>query len=181
VDLNPVNLDQAIPLFLIGLALVTVGGVMLLNARLNAGRVYSRALLATGLDAAIAVSVLAIAVVTLVPGPGLGTEAPVLKLVPFQDLWEVFTDSPESPGALQNLQSNVLLFIPFGVFLALRLKSTKRVILVFIAGVLLSGCIETAQLLFPGRTIATDDVIFNGVGALLGAILAVPVVRIRQW
>ena len=62
---------------------------------------------------------------------------------------------------------NVLLFVPFGVLLAVFLRRWPWVVLVVSLGV--PTIIETAQaLLLPGRTASAGDVVANAVGALAG-------------
>ncbi|MBW1801690.1 MAG: VanZ family protein [Deltaproteobacteria bacterium] len=97
----------------------------------------------------------------------LATNIARSALVPFMD--------PDGtrisiPDAVQN----VLLFIPFGFFGFLSLKSHKlfRVVIVTILGVLFSICVEILQLLTVERTSSINDVITNGVGTFLGVILA---------
>jgi glycopeptide antibiotics resistance protein len=57
------------------------------------------------------------------------------------------------------------LFLPFGAALALLGRGP---LVTAALGCLTSTSIELAQLLVPGRTSATDDIILNTVGALLG-------------
>jgi len=64
---------------------------------------------------------------------------------------------------------NVLLFVPFGAALALERRSIWRCALF---GALLSAVVEFAQLYIPGRDSSIGDVLSNGSGATLGAILA---------
>jgi hypothetical protein len=78
-------------------------------------------------------------------------------------------------GALADALRNVLLFLPLGVALTLRGRSTARASLV--AGGL-SILVETAQFAVPGRDPSVGDVVFNVLGAALGAglVRARPVV-----
>ncbi|MGO4384961.1 VanZ family protein [Specibacter sp. RAF43] len=72
--------------------------------------------------------------------------------------------------------ANIILFIPFGAILALRLPRGRRWGAVAAAAVL-SGAIELAQAwLLPERVPAWSDIIANTSGALLGA-LGVALVR----
>jgi hypothetical protein len=71
---------------------------------------------------------------------------------------------------------NVLLFVPFGFGLAekLRERGKPRAVtaaLVLVAGALLSYGIEFLQLYIPGRDSGWEDVLTNGTGALVGALL----------
>ncbi len=63
---------------------------------------------------------------------------------------------------------NVALFAPLGAALASRWQSALRPIL---AGFALSGTIELIQILIPGRDPVLGDVLFNTLGAGLGAVM----------
>ncbi len=68
---------------------------------------------------------------------------------------------------------NVILFMPFGIFLFFIFRKDKpdagkqRFWLLLAVGAVLSGSIETAQL-FLRRSASVVDIVFNSVGALLG-------------
>lgn len=67
---------------------------------------------------------------------------------------------------------NVLLFLPLGFVAAGALQGSRplqRLAGVAAFGVLLSAAIEGLQLLVPGRATDVDDVIFNGLGTVVGA------------
>ena len=69
---------------------------------------------------------------------------------------------------------NIALFLPFGALVAIAVGPKRsRVLLSFFAGLLLSIAIELIQLQLPTRTTDVDDVIFNTIGAFLGARLVV--------
>lgn len=76
------------------------------------------------------------------------------------------------------LAGNVLVFVPFGLLLPLAVPRLRRARSVFLAGVLLSGGIELAQLgisLLLGtwyRMSDIDDVLLNVAGVMLGWILS---------
>ncbi|HEX3931535.1 MAG TPA: VanZ family protein [Nocardioides sp.] len=76
-------------------------------------------------------------------------------------------------------QANVALFIPAGFLLALVLLNP----LVAVAlGVLGSSAIEWYQLHYlPWRVFDLHDVLHNGIGAAIGALLAVPFVLLLRW
>lgn len=69
---------------------------------------------------------------------------------------------------------NVVLFLPPGFLLGLRWSPWVALG----AGLLVSGGIESAQLLLPGRSSTLSDLIANGLGAGLGA--TVPLL-LRRW
>jgi len=76
--------------------------------------------------------------------------------------------------------SNVLLFVPFGMTVAFTMPVMlatvwRRAAWATVAGVLLSVCIEwlQSQGVPPGRFATIADVMANGTGALIGALIAV--------
>jgi len=70
---------------------------------------------------------------------------------------------------------NVLLFVPLGIVLA---RGGVTPLLALGAGLLLSGGIELAQIGIPGRSPTLRDVLVNGTGCGLGALVAT---SLRQW
>lgn len=74
-----------------------------------------------------------------------------------------------------DIAANILLFVPFGWVLAAGGRSVRAALLL---GALLSGGIEVAQLWVPGRHPGPGDLLFNGAGAGLGALLRA---RSRAW
>jgi glycopeptide antibiotics resistance protein len=69
--------------------------------------------------------------------------------------------------------ANVLFFVPLGLLVVL-LAGARWWWAGLAAGVVVSAGIETGQALFlPARTATLDDVVANGVGALLGAVAGV--------
>ena len=76
--------------------------------------------------------------------------------------------------AMTEAQANVALFVPAGFLLAIVLLSP---VLAVSAGVLGSMAIEWFQLEYlPTRVADVQDVLHNGLGALVGALVALPVV-----
>ncbi|MDX1468404.1 MAG: VanZ family protein [Acidimicrobiia bacterium] len=87
---------------------------------------------------------------------------------------EQIAASPTSLAAVL-LAGNVLLYIPIGFAGTIGWYDRRRLVL---AGcLLLSVAVETVQLLALGRVAATDDVILNMVGASIGYVLAILIVR----
>lgn len=72
-----------------------------------------------------------------------------------------------------DLVANVLLFVPLGFLYPLGGPDGRRatVLRALAAGLLLSACIEAAQLFEPERYPSVVDLAANGVGALTGALL----------
>lgn len=73
--------------------------------------------------------------------------------------------------------ANVAMFVPLGVLLVVL---GTRPVHAIVAGLLLSGTIETVQLAIPGRVSTLQDVVLNTAGAALGAILAAGVSRLGR-
>ncbi len=83
---------------------------------------------------------------------------------------------------LINGLGNVVVFIPLGLalYIALRYSAQsprKRLLSVMWSGVGVSLFYELAQLWIPGRIVASDDILTNGCGALLGGWLALLLLR----
>ena len=64
---------------------------------------------------------------------------------------------------------NICLFVPFGLAVGWNSRSPLKAIL---AGLLLSTGVELAQAIVPGRDPSLSDIVFNTVGAALGAMIA---------
>lgn len=76
-------------------------------------------------------------------------------------------------GWVSDLLLNLVLFLPFG-FIARRIPGLARgnPLWVLVAGLLLSGAIEGAQLFLEPRYSTASDLMANGVGAWVGALLS---------
>jgi VanZ family protein len=77
--------------------------------------------------------------------------------------------------SVPDFTQNVLLFLPFGIIGAIRLRSASRsglttVVVVGAAGAALSASIEALQLLTVDRVTSLSDVVANTLGALAGVI-----------
>jgi VanZ like protein len=104
----------------------------------------------------IALSVLAILIATLRPA---GTYFPGWSFALIQ-----------GDEGISGVVQNVLLFIPFGVALALGRWSTAAVRLVAL-GTALSFCVEFAQQWIPGRDPSLSDLLFNTLGTAAGVAI----------
>lgn len=78
--------------------------------------------------------------------------------------------APMSFGQVESLL-NALLFVPLGAALAL-LLSRRLWILAPMIGLAISITVECTQELIPGRVPSAADILWNGVGALAGAVVA---------
>jgi glycopeptide antibiotics resistance protein len=115
-------------------------------------------------NAALAVAVAAIAVLTLAPVQ----QDNEVRLRPFSELGEAVL-GPDVE-LLVGAASNVLLFLPFGA--ALRFRGFG-IAATAVLGLLVSGAVEGAQWLFvSGRTTSVDDLLLNTTGAVVGSALA---------
>ncbi|WP_157875367.1 VanZ family protein [Arthrobacter sp. PAMC 25486] len=76
--------------------------------------------------------------------------------------------------------ANILLFIPFGIIVALRLHRRLWWLSIVIAAAV-SGAVELAQAIFlPQRVPAWSDIVANTSGAFLGALLVLFVWSLRR-
>lgn len=93
------------------------------------------------------------------------------NLVPLVDLFETLTD--DSLQAFVQVGANLIVFLPLGFLLPLRLPRFHGVLRMFLVGATLSALLETAQYVLDlGRVSSVDDVLMNAAGAALGAWLA---------
>ena len=75
------------------------------------------------------------------------------------------------PVKLRDIVQNVLLFVPFGYFLAVRCDArwSKRCALaVVLVAAALSAALEALQLFVPERFPSTTDIVCNAAGAAIG-------------
>lgn len=76
-------------------------------------------------------------------------------------------------GGLRDDVENIVLFLPFGFFLACRWRASRRAIVrVLVYAALLSACGEFYQVFCPSRYPSVTDVLNNSLGGLLGALAA---------
>jgi glycopeptide antibiotics resistance protein len=80
--------------------------------------------------------------------------------------------------------ANILLFVPWGFFMFLSLYTINRptvqtYVLTFLLGMTFSCGIEATQYFLPDRVADINDIIWNSVGTLVGAILAHLRLRLR--
>lgn len=81
----------------------------------------------------------------------------------------IYTAFPRADPLQVDFALNVLLFVPFGVLLALLLR--RRPWVVIVVSLIVPVLAETAQAFFlPGRTASVGDVVANALGALIGAV-----------
>ena len=131
------------------------------------------------LDVAIGLAFLGIAVVTRSPGAAGGPHTAGVELVPVVDMVDTLTSSASANVALRIIGMTVLLFVPLGFLLALRLGRIWRAVGI---GLVTSVTMELLQGVVPAvtRVAHVDDAILNTLGAALGAAVATAVLRIIQ-
>ena len=137
-----------------------------------------RTVRAGGRGGAVVVSRLAwaafvLVVVALTVSLDLGGAGGV-NLVPFETI-RLQLEGLNPVLAAWNLVGNLALLVPFAVLS--RAAWGWRVLTTTSAGVALSAAVEVGQR-YSGRSADVDDVLVNGLGALLGALLAAVVVRL---
>ena len=89
------------------------------------------------------------------------------NLVPLTTI-RIYLDNLDSAFWVAQAAGNVLLLLPLGLFGPLALPWLDRWWRVLLVALLLSACIELAQLLVPERSADVDDVLLNALGALAG-------------
>ena len=88
------------------------------------------------------------------------------NFIPFK---EIMRYEVGSKLFIKNILGNIILFIPFGLFVSHILKTRKMFPMIFIS-LVTSGIIEYTQLKI-GRTFDIDDIILNLVGGLIGYLI----------
>lgn len=93
-----------------------------------------------------------------------------MNLTPFKTIL-YYLRGEDTTGTIPNLIGNILLFVPFGLFLPSLFKIFKRlkVYLLFVYSV--SLFLEIIQLVTAYGTFDVDDCILNVTGALLGFLI----------
>ncbi len=90
------------------------------------------------------------------------------NFVPFK---EIFRYTFGSKVFIHNIIGNIILFVPFGYFVA-HIMKTKNVFPTIIISLITSSVIEFTQLKI-GRTFDVDDIILNIIGSFLGCLIYV--------
>lgn len=86
------------------------------------------------------------------------------NLIPFK---EMFRYQLGSTLFYKNIIGNLIIFVPFGLFISYYLK-TNKVSIVLGLSLISSLSIEFAQQLIVGRVFDVDDIILNVVGSIVG-------------
>lgn len=99
------------------------------------------------------------------PSTALGS----YNLIPFK---EVMRYSIGSSLFYLNVVGNILIFIPFGLFVSYYIRTRRFSIILFLTFIT-SLAIEFSQRLVVGRVFDVDDIILNVAGGILGYIIYV--------
>ncbi|MCK1976257.1 VanZ family protein [Jeotgalicoccus huakuii] len=122
----------------------------------------------------LTMSVVGIFLVTLMP---TSNGSDIVQLTPFEsieDLWYYAT----TEALINSVLMNIVLFIPTSFFLYFIIR---RELLTTILCLCLSIFIETTQYLLPiGRITSIDDIILNSIGGIIGVLLGVLFLKIKD-
>lgn len=88
------------------------------------------------------------------------------NFIPFK---EILRYEVGSKVFIKNILGNIILFIPFGIFVSFLLR-TRKIYPIFIITLITSSVIEYTQLKI-GRTFDIDDIILNIVGGIIGYLI----------
>ncbi|WP_018924435.1 VanZ family protein [Salsuginibacillus kocurii] len=149
------------PLFI----LIGIGIYIFFKAGMNGKKAFLWASVYT----LLMMSIVGIGLLTLTPSIGWSS----VQLIPFYSMYNELNDPITYIIPIRNLGLNILLFVPFGFFLAARyyLKSNQAIIRrTTIGGAITSTTVEILQFVLPiNRVSNIDDVILNTLGTFLGA------------
>ena len=119
------------------------------------------------LDTLLALTAIVILALTI-PPTGRNHQT-IVHLIPFQEILPVLlNDSPPSPPAVT--VGNVLLFLPLGVLIPMRLPKLDKLVAITALCVGISTTIELVQLPIGHHSTSTDDVLLNTLGGVLGYV-----------
>lgn len=92
--------------------------------------------------------------------------------------WQAFVDTCCRETSRGDILGNVVLFLPFGYLGTLAAGSNRGVIrqfiMVCVVGVIFAFLLQVAQLYLPTRDENLQDVIWNLLGIIVGAVLGIP-------
>lgn len=160
------RIAQELPLILIGCFVVAVVTAALFAWRLTTGTPWPRALVASALEAGIVASLLGIGALTL--RPSVVNESGAANLIPFRSLFESFEIGPFwTQIVLIDWAANVILYVPLGLFVALRFRRLSPWVWL-VATVALTAMIEIAQFVALNRSADINDVTMNTIGGMCG-------------
>lgn len=121
------------------------------------------------IDALLVYSAMAAAYLVLTPQPGIEGK---VQLFPGDDLWTALRAAPGDAQPWVQLAGNVLLLLPLGALIPLRLRWFDSLGKIIMGGLIVTISIEVIQVLFvSGRVASADDVVLNTIGAGIGGLL----------
>jgi len=159
------NFGGAIPLLFVSGAVALVAAARLAYVRSQRGEPYPAALARSILDAAVALMIFDIVVITLMTH---GPKFRKIQLIPLEELRRVLLDSARPGRAL--VLANFALFLPFGALLPLRFRKLDRFWVMAALTASFSVVIEALQFAIGGHESSVDDVIANTASALAGML-----------
>lgn len=103
------------------------------------------------------------------------------NLVPFKEIrrFIVYRHVVGLWSFLLNIVGNIAGFMPFGFFLPVISRRSRRFFNTVLLSFLFSLCIETTQLIFKVGSFDVDDMILNALGGMFGYILYKIIQHIR--
>lgn len=147
--------------------------------RILRGVPTTEALRRSGLDLVLGVWAVAVVALTLQPAGDLVGRR--IDLQPGHGILDLLLGGAAHSTAVAQLGGNLLLFLPFGFLLPLRLRAIRRLTRIALLSTVLVTAIAAAQFLANiGRAATTDDVILGVLGSVLGYALATPIRQRRQ-
>lgn len=93
-----------------------------------------------------------------------------VNLIPFQEIGRYLSGTISSSVAINNLLGNIVLFIPFGLYLQL-FKEDKRVLPNVSIVFFVSLVIEILQFVLAIGISDVDDIVLNTIGGIIGIFI----------
>ncbi len=125
-------------------------------------------------DAVLTYSSALVVYLVLAPQPAVSSSR--VRLTPGTDLGVALQATPGDVGPWIQLFGNLVLLLPLGALLPLRMCWFGGLGKVVLAGLAVTCAIELAQLtVVGGRVVSADDVLLNTTGALIGGLCS------RRW
>lgn len=89
------------------------------------------------------------------------------------------------PTSPEDVIANIGIFIPIGLFVTMRLivggwGRSSRIVLAVVLAAMVSVISETGQTIIAQRSASYTDMVFHGIGTLIGIVLAEPTLRLAQ-
>ncbi|MGI6560695.1 MAG: VanZ family protein [Saccharofermentanales bacterium] len=105
---------------------------------------------------------------------GLFEKPSNFNLIPFTTikLFFVSFSANKNLSSLYNLLGNVLIFVPFGIFVSLLWSNKKSFVITFLTGSFVILLIELIQLITVWGILDIDDYLLNILGVILGWLLS---------